>query len=636
MRSIAFIWHMHQPCYKDLFSNKLLLPWVRLHTSKDYTGMALLFEEFPHIKATVNFVPSLLSQAADYAATTDVYLDLARRDPSTLMHQEREFIIRNFFHARIDRMIQPWSRYFELYEKRLFESRHIDNVDLLDLQTLANLAWMHPCLFERDPKLRELAQKGSKFSAAERDFVFEKQLGLLKELPGRWRALSERIELTVSPFYHPIVPLLANMDHAKIRIPYGRAFETDAHTQVRRGLEYGAGAFGTRPVGMWLPEMSISEEALRIVESHGVRWVVADEDILYKSGGDTIYEPWAFGNVAVLFRDKELSNLIGFQYQHYPPQHAAEDFVEQVLRRPEGLVVVALDGENPWEHYADGGVPFLRHLYRLLPEAGIETTTPRDYLAAHPPRRTLRSISPGSWINADFGIWSGHEEDARAWELVMMTRDMCGPNESLLAAEGSDWFWWFGPDFQTSFDIEFDMLFRRHLANAFRMAGKPVPDVLFEPVKRYDPTRVYRAPWAKLSVDLDGEVTNFYEWAAAGRFDVVREHDLMYADFNPISTIHFGADDAHFYVRVDFRPGRTGKPRLVVRPPRNLDGELRTVAGSVVEMACPLSALEARPGDVIEFQIELDTPRGPIRLPTIAPLRFTVPDPQSQVFAWEV
>ena len=466
MIHLSFLWHLHQPFYLDLVTRRLWMPWVRLHGVKDYTGMALLLEEFPQIHATVNFSPSLIDQILAYGTgAEDAALSVCRKPPADLTEEERRFLRRQLFFAHPETHIRAIPRFAELQQKERSQASWGDQ-DYLDLMAVANLSWIHPILRERDAELRALSAKPRNFTAGERDRILARHLEIVAAIVPKWRSLRERgqVEISVSPYYHPILPLLCDFSSVHDAMPgaplpsLGRKLFEDAEVQVRRARERGAEVFGKPPDGAWPSEGSVSPEACAMLARHGFSWTATDEEILARSVGpsfdrnDALYRPHRVGDISVVFRDQVLSNLVSFTYKMKRPEEAVDDFMGRLdaIGRSSGedrLVVVALDGENPWEHYAGNGVDFLRTLYRRLSDAPNVRTATLSEAVAKVPARPLHRLFSGSWINHSFSVWAGHDEDRQGWELLGRVRDRLPPParapaawESLYAAEGSDWY----------------------------------------------------------------------------------------------------------------------------------------------------------------------------------------------------
>ncbi|MGB9691280.1 MAG: alpha-amylase/alpha-mannosidase [Candidatus Sumerlaeaceae bacterium] len=611
---IAFLWHMHQPYYKDLITGTYFMPWVRMHAAKDYVDMVLLLDEFPDIRMTVNLVPSLLEQVLDYAehGATDIIWDLSVPDPSDLSETEKCVILERFFHAQYENMIRPYPRYRELYELRGWarsqeELRSVvqlyNNQAIRDLQVWYNLVWIDPLFVESDHKLQELLRKGRGFSEEDKHYVLHKHLQILREMIPTYRRRQERgqIEVSTTPFYHPILPLLCDTNLARVAHPAiplpKRRFQhpEDAEEQVRRAVEFYTKWFGRPPRGMWPAEGSVAPDIIPIFAKYGIEWIASDEEVLAHSVGQPIrrdlrghvlnaellYGPWWVthedARLKMVFRDHHISDLIGFQYAGWDPEDAAEDLVRRLemialMAEREGqpwLVPIILDGENCWEHYERDGLTFLRALYqRLSLSAAIETVRLADYLDKFPPTRTIPRLFPGSWINHDFSIWIGHREDNRSWDYLHDVRDLIvrhieqhrselAPEQieqawrSLYIAEGSDWNWWYGEDHSSGMDDLFDQLYRDHLAAACRAVGLEPPGFLRIPISRHTAPREMTSPVCYISPNLDGYVTHFYEWYGAGHYDPALASTSMHPGRMRLQHLYFGFDTQNLYYRID-------------------------------------------------------------------------------------
>jgi len=611
MTRVALLWHMHQPFYEDLATGEHVLPWVRFHAIKDYWGMAALLREFPAVKATFNLVPSLLVQLEAFARdeARDRHLEIGLKRADTLTEEERAYCIEEFFHAHRPKMIDPYPRYAELFARR--ESNGVglsvrsqvsqfSTDDIRDLQVWHKLAWIDPYYFDRDERVRALVAKGRRFSEEDKATLRAVELELIRRVIPEYRDAAARgqVEISTSPFYHPILPLLCDTDvylrtHPASRMPRERFRRPeDAAEQLRRAAELHERLFGRRPVGLWPSEGSVSDAMVPLVAAAGFQWMATDEEILAKSIGrefprdrdsnvenpEALYRPYRVGReaqVACGFRDHTLSDLIGFSYASWPADAAAENFVHRLASAGarytartgggEATIFVILDGENAWEHYEGQGRPFLRALYRrLASHPQLRTVTMAEACAA--PKDTLPSIFPGSWINADFYIWVGHADDQRAWSQLADARRalesatgvppeaMARAWEEMLIAEGSDWFWWYGDDHSSDHDLVFDELFRRHVRNIYRAIGQAVPEELFvSNITTQPPLAGMAAPSAFIHPVIDGELTNYFEWLGAGSVDILPAGDAMHevaARRAAVSGIEFGFDLENLYVKV--------------------------------------------------------------------------------------
>ena len=615
MTRVALLWHMHQPFYVDVLTGEHVLPWVRLHALKDYWGMVALLREFPRVKATFNLVPSLLVQLEAFAsgAARDRHLDIGLKAADQLNDEERAFCVAEFFHAQRQRMIDPYPRYRELLDRRgngglspRSQAAQFSTDDLRDLQVWHKLVWIDPWYHDHDPRVQALLGKGRGFSEEDKAALREVEVELLRRVVPEYAGAAERgqVELSTSPFYHPILPLLCDSDvylrtHPQSRMPREPfRHPEDAREQLARAAAFHEKLFGHRPVGVWPSEGSVSDAMVPLVAETGLRWMATDEEILARTLGsgfgrdgdgqvehpERLYRPYLIAaggkNVACGFRDHALSDLIGFMYASWSADGAADDFVYRLVnagRRfaartsgEEATIFVVLDGENAWEHYDRQGRPFLRALYaRLSAHPEIRTVTMAEACTA--PRETLSSIFPGSWINGDFYIWMGHPDDHRAWSQLAEARRTLDAaagaapatavdraREEMLIAEGSDWFWWYGDDHSSEHDREFDQLFRRHVRNVYRALDRPIPEELFVSNISTQPAEVALAPLTGfINPVLDGQVTSYFEWIGAGRAEAAADvggtmHNVSDGE-RVIAAVEFGFSQDFLFVRLEGR-----------------------------------------------------------------------------------
>jgi len=572
--SLALMWHQHQPYYPDDVAGENPMPWVRLHATKDYLGMALHLEEVPEFRCTINLVPSLLAQLEGYVAgATDTHLTMSRMPIDGLEHDDACHLLDNFFMAFADSMIRPHARYHELYMLRASWAGPADQAlkrfrprDLRDLQVWSNLAWIHPLLFEKDPELAEFKAKGRHYTEDEKQWLLDKQRELLARVIPLHRALAEggQIELTTTPYYHPILPLLLDKKLAREAMPdvalpaYREGYPEDAEIHVRRAVESHLRRFGSPPRGMWPSEGSVCQALIPLLARHGIEWIATDEEILGCSTGgkvgrdsrgyvrhpELLYRAWKLregeSDLAIIFRDHSMSDQVGFHYQRSPGPNAAADFLGKLhaigdacRHNPATLVSVILDGENCWEYYPDGGVSFLRSLYQSVArDPRIEAVKAGEFVRQHPPQDTLPRLFAGSWISHNFAIWIGHPEDNRGWDAVHATRQFLVSEEragrhdptvlaraweEIFIAEGSDWFWWYGDDHSSAQDSLFDHLFRKHLRNVYTLLGCDPPGSLFTPISQAGCHRpINDQPASFLNVKVDGRAT-YFEWIDGSR-----------------------------------------------------------------------------------------------------------------------
>ncbi|HEY5975351.1 MAG TPA: glycoside hydrolase family 57 protein, partial [Geobacteraceae bacterium] len=397
---IVFLWHMHQPYYKDPLLGEYVLPWTYLHGVKDYFDMAAIVDETPGARAVFNLVPSLLDQLVDYAAGTavDPFLVRGRMAPAEMGEDDRLFVIDNFFAANRQRLIEPNRRYLELSclageEGRTRPAerlRHFRDQDILDLQVWFFLAWTGEAARRRYPELQALVAKGGHFNREDKELLFACHREILASIIPLYRKLHAegKAELSVTPYFHPILPLLCDLRSARGAMPKV-ALPTqpfrhpeDARSQVRSAVAAFTRLFGFPPRGMWPSEGSVSDEALAVIAGCGLEWAATDEGVLVHSLADglgpgraALYQPYRYAaagrDLTLLFRDHALSDLVGFTYSQWEPGRAVDDFIGRLRgirsHAPGARVVpVILDGENAWEYYEDNGYPFLTRLYQTL------------------------------------------------------------------------------------------------------------------------------------------------------------------------------------------------------------------------------------------------------------------------------
>jgi alpha-amylase/alpha-mannosidase (GH57 family) len=658
--NLAVLWHMHQPQYRDPETGQYLLPWTRLHATKDYWGMVKLLEEFPKFHATFNLVPSLCMQLEEYASGTfkEPWFELAFKKPEELTRDCKAEILARAFHLNHERLMSRWPRFVELYEW----SRGAGGAQALvtftprdwrDLQVLSQLAWMDEEWLNKDPEICRLANRGKDFTAKDSLVLRAKQIEILGLVLPAYKEAAARgqVELSTTPFYHPILPLLCDSDVARVANPGTplprRAFRhpEDAREQLRRAKEYHEKMFGMKPVGLWPSEGSVSDQALAIAAEEGFQWFGTDEGVLGRtlnvgffrdSGGipanaEKMYAPWrvqmANTGITGLFRDHHISDLIGFVYSRMDSKQAAADLHGKLRHIGESAntgkpltVCIFLDGENAWEYYPGNGREFLREFYRRISDDGdFRALTASETIAAAGDVPNVQGIFPASWINANFDVWIGHAEDVAAWELLWDAREAYGhaedarqkglPNaptetglkvarESLLTAEGSDWCWWFGPEHSTANDAEFDVLYRKHLTGVYLALGLVAPEELAKPIKRM-PERAFQLPPSTLlNVKVDGVDSSYFEWLGSGVYSPERRGGAMHGRVYYLRELRYGFEEERFVVRVDCFPDALNEMEEV---------QFRIVIGATEELT--VVAIVER-GRLKEFSIE----EGPVCL----------------------
>jgi alpha-amylase/alpha-mannosidase (GH57 family) len=704
---LLFLWHHHQPDYRTAADGRAELPWVRLHASKDYLDMAEHLERWPTLKATFNFVPSLLDQLAQAeGGGPDALFDLLARPVEALSAAERAEVAHRCSacpgHAQ-----QRWPRLKQLVQRAATTSAPgasrptLSDRELLDLEVYFLLAWCDPLYFG-EPEVAEAIARGQDFTPRQRAGVLAAHARLLARVVPAYRRLAERgqVELSASPYYHPILPLLVDIRagrRARPQLTLPRepfSAPEDARRQIERALVRHAQAFGVPPRGMWPSEGSVSPEVAELAAECGLKWLATDEGVLFASLAAeqrtraAAHQPWRVatsqGEITIFFRDHELSDLVGFTYQGWRPETAADDLLARLRsiaaahRGPRPPVVsIILDGENCWEGYADDGKPFLEALYsRLAAAPEIRTRTFSEVAADWADAPCLDRLHSGSWIDADFHIWVGHPEKNRAWDLISRARRalvQAGTTpeshpeawESLAAAEGSDWFWWLGVDHYTADKHIFDRLFRGHLAQALGRAGLPVPSEMRVPIVKPTVRSVTRtSPIGFLRPSIDGAVTHYYEWELGGHYHLMDSGGAMHRTAGMVKDLYYGFDAERFYLRLDFLDGEKEREHLDLAldflapsPLRVLVHGLgpgaRTVTlvagggeeqpmpwaechvGAVLELGVAFESLGLKPGDAVELlALTLQQGRTVESFPSHELVRFAVPPPDFEDIMW--
>ena len=610
---LVLLWHMHQPQYRDPESGRYVLPWTRLHALKDYYGMVEMLCEFPNFHATFNVVPALGIQLEEYASGSfnEPWHSLAFKNADELTREDKAEILSRAFQVNHECLMSRWPRFVELYEW----SRPASGAQALvaftlrdwrDLQLLSQLAWMEESWFQKDELIARLSTKGKDYAENDKSALKEKQQELLRLVLPAYRDAASRgqIEISTTPFYHPILPLICDSDVARVANPATplprRAYRhpEDAREQLQLARQYHEKTFATKPVGLWPSEGSVSDQALSIAAQEGFQWFGTDEGVLGRTlnvsffrdsnglpaNAERLYKPWraqlGANSIAGLFRDHHLSDLVGFVYSRMDPKSAAADLHSRLRQLGEKVsgdqpltVSLFLDGENAWEYYPGNGREFLREFYRRIQsDPDFSALTASEAIAAAGEIPTTTGIFPASWINANFDVWIGHSEDVAAWELLWDAREAYGralesrnkgrpgaptesalkrAHESLLAAEGSDWCWWFGPEHSTANDAEFDALFRKHLTGIYLALGQVAPEELAKPIKRRPEHAVQLAPTGFLRIKVDGRDTSYFEWLGSGLYSPERRGGSMHGRVYYLHELRFGFEEDRFCIRVD-------------------------------------------------------------------------------------
>ncbi len=528
---LIFNWHMHQPLYLDPLTEEYRMPWTRLHLTKDYTDMIWHHERHPKIKSVFNFVPSLIQQIEDYQdfdTVNERHLTLTQKAAGKLSREDKQVILEEFFSANFERAIKKSERYRALYEKReKTQYEHHDNYiskfstqEFRDIQVLFLLAWTGQDI-RQQKQIAKLVEKDREFTEKDKKVLLQAHEKAAKTLFDRYKKLhkSGQIELTTSPYAHPILPLLIDSDVARISMPNVRLPQNrfrhpeEALRQLKRAKKKFDKIFDTKITGMWPSEGAVSEATADLVTQAGITRLSTDSNVLARSLSRSTesthliplqkYRPYIVhthsGPLTVFFRDQEMSDLIGFRYAGMGAEEAVDDFMHNLKDINQSLpdddfpyvVVITMDGENAWEYFEQNGQPFFDGLFTAVKEAEwLETRTFEDYAEEFPATNELQWLHPGSWINADYHIWIGMPEKNLAWDWlndllnVVKEKKVRGekiPGQAknlLMQAEGSDWFWWYGDINNSAHDHIFDSIFCNTLRKIYDLLDEERPAYL--------------------------------------------------------------------------------------------------------------------------------------------------------------
>lgn len=602
--SIAFYWHMHQPVYQLSQTGDFLMPWVRLHAVKDYLDMALWAKKFDKLKLNFNFVPVLINAIINYGENEahDIHSRLTITPQDELTNEDKIFILNNFFDANYQTMILANPEYHRLYQivqsSGTEDTSIFSNQEYADLMALFNLAWIDPSFKTSNSELKKLVKKGKNYTLEDRIAIIQIQRDIIKKIIPTIRKLIEKnkIEITTSPYYHPILPIL--LDYKNIKKNSSPAndlqdlkTDLDAKMQTKMALDRIEEVFGKRPRGVWPSEQCVSAKTLEMLSSLGVEWSLSDEGILANSINfefehdfkGYIKEPYhllktykyktSTSDLKMVFRESTIPNLIGFEYQNHNPIATANDLYDRIkvlqskiLSSPdnEHLLTIALDGENCWENYLEDGASFLKTLYTLITEDdSLETVLLSDYLEKTKEDKLLPKIASGSWINRNFKLWIDEPVKDIAWTYLkrvrqdfanFVKREPLNPNielarRELFICEGSDWFWWYGEPNDSGRDNIFDFLFRTHLKNVYRYLDLDTPKYLDDPLSDISTSKPSKYPKSLITPSINGKnvVDEDDEWNNAGYIEipdgpVLRESKLF-------DKIRFGNDQNNFYLK---------------------------------------------------------------------------------------
>jgi alpha-amylase/alpha-mannosidase (GH57 family) len=678
--NVAILWHLHQPSYWDTGLGKYRYPWAFLHAARHYHAMAYLARLHPEVRLTFNLTPVLLEQLDHYSREDagDVLLDVLRKPANDLDEEEVRRLLDHVFKLNAATMIDPFPRYRELrglLAGALAKSRspRMRPQEVLDLQTLYLLTWCGSPARDEEP-IVGLITKERDYTEVDKAQVF----GVLRELVRGTVPLFREIqeagiaELSTTPYYHPILPLVVDCEVARQSRPDVHLegvdfhYPGDAEWHVTAAAKAFRDRFGFEPIGMWPAEGSVSDEALALLSHQGIQWAATDEAVLARSLGRSPglvekHRPYRVGDkILVYFRDRELSDRIGFIYSGWDPVTAADDIIVRLQGIRDGLkgaegacVTIILDGENPWEYYPDRGVGFLNRLYEeLVRTPDIRPVRFRDHLEMARPGG-LAHVVPGSWIDANFDTWIGAAEKNHAWKLLSAARKKLAAEApdaevpvEFYRAEGSDWFWWLGPGHDTPYEASYENLFRLNLKEGLKKVGIEVPPI-FHVATPILPSPIFQHPMHIFTPKIDGRMGSYYEWIAAGFYRA--SEGSFHRTNRRLARVRFGFDTENLYLRLegDIEPIRKERDAKIIvevvrpRPARLVfaggrltlvrDGETSASTGraaieAVVEILIPLAELGGKVGDMAEFAVAIQVGEETVdRLPQFGSVALQVP-----------
>jgi len=538
---VVLFWHMHQPEYRDALSHQYQLPWTYLHATKDYIDMAAILEEQPHARAVINFVPTLLEQIDDYACQARAFIETGAPVADSLLatlgakqmpeeESQRQYLLQACLRANESRLINRYAPYrrladmMDLVKERDDLVAYLGDNFLADMLCWYHLVWLGETVRNNDERVQALITKGGLFNYADRMQLFSVITELLEGVIPRYRALADRgqIELSMTPYAHPMIPLLIDFNTAREALPDSPlpeqacypGGEERSHWHVQHGLKCFEHYFGRAPRGCWPAEGGVSDALIDVLADYPLDWIATGESPLRNSLAHSdehrhvpieehlhrAYRVAGHGPVC-FFRDDGLSDLIGFSYSTWHADdavnnmaHHLETIAEECSEDSNRVVAIVLDGENAWESYPENGYHFLSGLYQRLSEhEGLELTTFSDCIDSGLQPGDLSSIVAGSWVYGTFSTWIGDADKNRGWDLLceakqafdvatssghLTAEQLQKAQRQLAICEGSDWFWWFG-DYNPGDSVrDFDRLYRHHLVALYQLLEVTPPDSL--------------------------------------------------------------------------------------------------------------------------------------------------------------
>ena len=554
---VVLCWHMHQPNYREGHNGSFHLPWVYLHGIKDYTDMAKHLENHPAMSAVVNFSPVLLMQLDDYVNELKTYHDnplqeinplsdpflsiLVGTSPIPKSIGGRKKLLEDCKRCYAPRMVEPYPAFQNLMtsledsfnhtgDEKVHPLLFLEDQYFYDLIVWYHLAWLGHSLKESE-KVKSLIEKEKNYSVEDRKLLTKVIYEGLAGIIPRYRSLADsgQIELSLTPYAHPIVPLLNTFENMQCSSPEAPSPNCDdypggverSNWHMEKGIQSFEHYFGKKPDGVWLSEGGISADSIDLLDKFDISWTASGEQVWRNTcnlntdqinfdevhNKKALFRPYEYraNRTKMFFRDDGLSDFIGFEYSHWNADDAANNFVENLQNisnflgddADEHVVSVILDGENAWEYYLDNGYHFLDSLYSKMSQCDEIEVTTFSKASKVVQATKVDKICAGSWVYGSFSTWIGQKDKNLAWEYLVTAKKDCDKaiakdklskdqllelDEQLAICEGSDWFWWFG-DYNSSDSVnDFDELYRIQLKKLYILINIDSPEYLNHPI----------------------------------------------------------------------------------------------------------------------------------------------------------
>lgn len=568
---IIFFWHFHQPYYKDLFQDIYILPYTKIHLLKNYYMMGKVVLD-NKVNVNFNFTPILLDQINDYESGSYNCLltNISKMDINDL-EKNKVLVIETIKKFLNKSALKKYNRLDELINRDI---NYLNIQDLLDLITLYNLSLIPE--FEKDEDIKKIENKEKNFDNLDRFVILNKQDEIIKKVIPLYNNLLEEnlVDITISPYSHPIMPLIIDTEIARscgeTFLPKERfSYPEDIYDQINLGKEIFYKNFKKYPKGIWPPEGSVSYEVVEILFNTNFTYFATDEEILFKtlkkSDRSLIYKPYYFEKngkkIYVFFRDRTLSDLISFKYSSMDENDAINDLLKKIREikdslKEDGVLLILLDGENPWEYYKNNGLTFLNLLYKTLKnEEGVVLSKINNVIESLNSIK-LTSLEAGSWINGNFKTWIGEEEDNLSWDYLKIIRDDFESldinlkqklKKLIFILEGSDWNWWYGKSYNYDIKKDFDELYRKHMLSFYILSNRKIRNFVYLPIISDNKEEIKVMPKSLIEPKLDGKETDFFEWVNGFTYNEEENLTEIFLNTKMIELIKLGYDDINLY-----------------------------------------------------------------------------------------